>query len=250
MSKLLTIITITYNDLAGLKYTLNSVGNNLDKIEYLIIDGNSTDGTKELLNSLSDHYNWVSEKDDGLYDAMNKGQAMAMGEYLIFMNSGDGFYTQETLKKVLSILETDEPDVLYGETMYRDDKNNELGIRSKLTTRKLPENLHWKKLLNGMLVCHQSFIVKRKITVPYLQHNLSADIDWMITCLKKSNLIINANMIVANYLVGGISTQQHSKSLVDRFKVLVAHFGLLKTLGAHFYIALRHVKHRFTSSPS
>ncbi len=247
MKKLLSIITITYNDLDGLRYTLDSIREELDQVEHLIIDGNSTDGTKEYLETLSEHYTWVSEKDKGLYDAMNKGQELATGEYVLFMNSGDGFYTKETLPSILNMLSNDSPDALYGETMYRDEESNNLGIRSEVTTRKLPEELHWKKLINGMLVCHQSFIVKKELTSPYLLNNLSADIDWMISCLKQTTNCKNANMIIANYLIGGISNQKQFQSLKDRFAVFVNHFGVLKTASIHVYMVLRHLKHKFTS---
>jgi len=178
---------------------------------------------------------------------MNKGQALATGQYVIFMNSGDGFYSKDTLPKILAMLTSDAPDVLYGETMYRDKQNKELGIRSEITTRKLPAELNWEKLLNGMLVCHQSFIVKRELSGDYLIDNLSADIDWMITCLKKTTDCQNANRIIANYLIGGISNQRHFQSLKDRFAVFVKHYGLGKTIGVHVYMALRHLKHKFTS---
>jgi glycosyltransferase involved in cell wall biosynthesis len=250
MSITLSIVTITYNDLNGLRYTLDSFGGLPASVEYLIVDGNSNDGTKEFLSTLPEAINWSSEPDKGLYDAMNKGLARANGDYIIFMNSGDGFYTKETLNNCIQLLNENKPDVLFGETMYRDENNHELGIRSEVTTRKLPKALHWKNLINGMLVCHQSYIVKRSLAGNYLTDNLSADIDWMIETLKKSTHILPANMIIANYLVGGVSTQQHQKSLKDRFKVFVKHFGLLKTLSVHVFMVFRHVKHKLSPSSS
>jgi len=242
MSFDLSIITITYNDKKGLEYTLESCGELPTSVEYIVVDGNSNDGTKEYLNSLPEKISWTSEPDTGLYDAMNKGLSRATGEYVLFMNSGDGFYSKNSMATILELLQNNKPDVLYGETMYRNEKNKDIGIRSEITTRKLPAELHWKKLINGMLVCHQSYIVKRELACQYLTNNLSADIDWMIETLKKATKIQNANMLIANYLVGGVSTQQHRKSLTDRFKVFVKHYGLLKTLNAHVYMVFRHIK--------
>ncbi|WP_052496577.1 glycosyltransferase family 2 protein [Pedobacter lusitanus] len=102
MSIKLSIITVNYNDSAGLQKTINSVLNqSLQNFEFIIIDGNSNDGSKELLQQNSEpSIRWISEPDNGIYHAMNKGTRMATGEYLLFLNSGDILFDTEVIKQV------------------------------------------------------------------------------------------------------------------------------------------------------
>ena len=116
MSKLLSIISITYNDLKGLEYTLASITEENEDVEHIIVDGNSTDGTKDLLKGLSDTYKWVSESDKGLYDAMNKGVSLAKGDWICFMNAGDLFADFENIDIANLLINIDsDVGVLYGD---------------------------------------------------------------------------------------------------------------------------------------
>ena len=98
----LSIITINYNNLAGLQKTFESVFNQtFQDFEYIVIDGGSTDGSKELIEQYHDKIDyWVSEPDSGIYNAMNKGIVRANGEYLQFLNSGDSLLGENILKNV------------------------------------------------------------------------------------------------------------------------------------------------------
>lgn len=103
--KKLSIITIAYNNKNGLKLTIDSVINqtSYSQIEYIVVDGGSNDGTKELLMSYSGKLQkWISEPDSGIYNAMNKGARMATGEYLLFLNSGDNFADSKVIEKLLA----------------------------------------------------------------------------------------------------------------------------------------------------
>ena len=95
-----SIITINYNDKEGLSRTIKSVINQTSKnFEYIVIDGGSTDGSVDIIKQNIDYINyWVSEKDKGVYNAMNKGIAQAKGDYLVFMNAGDCFHTPDILE--------------------------------------------------------------------------------------------------------------------------------------------------------
>jgi glycosyltransferase involved in cell wall biosynthesis len=224
---------------------MNVDNNVLNNIEHLIIDGQSIDGTVEYLHQInSDHIKWLSEPDNGIYDAMNKGLEMANGEYVIFMNAGDTFSDNSVITRLVNLIKLKTPDIIYGETMYVDSDSKQIGIRSSITTRKLPISLNWKSMKKGMLVCHQSFLVKKSIAPPYILYNLSADIDWQIKCLKQSQNIIQFDGIIANYLIGGISKQRHIESLKDRFKVLHRHYGLLSAIYSHLYFIYRSVRLR------
>ena len=117
--KKLSVITITWNAAATLERTLRSVREqSWPHIEHLIIDGGSDDGTLELIGRYAhEQLRWVSEPDRGLYDAMNKGAAMAKGDYLCFLNAGDTFFAADTVEKMMLTFEdASAPDILYGET--------------------------------------------------------------------------------------------------------------------------------------
>ncbi len=107
MNKKLSIITVNYNNLEGLKKTVKSVVDQTwSEFEYLIIDGGSTDGCLEYIKIKENEIDfWISEPDKGVYHAMNKGIQKATGEYVIFLNSGDHFYKKNVLQKYNHYLE-------------------------------------------------------------------------------------------------------------------------------------------------
>ncbi len=229
----------------GLKKTLESIPAVLSGVEHIVIDGYSSDGTIEYLKTESqrrDHLKFVSEADQGIYDAMNKGLKIAHGEYVIFMNAGDGFYYNTTIDDLVSVLNDHKDiDILYGETMLVDDTGKDIGVRSAITTRKIPDQLSLKSFKAGMVVCHQSFVVRKALAGYYRLNNLSADYDWMIHCVKKSTKIIQYPGIIAAYLVGGTSEQYHFRSLVDRYKVMCVHYGVINTFLIHLAIIWRSI---------
>lgn len=238
----LSIITITYNAEKFLERTLESIVSQTDPdFEYLLIDGGSRDRTLEIAARYRSRINvLVSEPDKGLYDAMNKGQARATGDYVWFMNAGDEIAEPDAVAK-LKVLMTQNPDVIYSDTYMVDDAGTVLGLRSAQTPHRVPAELSWKKYEMGMLICHQSFIARKAIAPPYRTGNLSADIDWEIRCLKKASRVVQYPGILARYLTGGISHQQKWKSLKDRYRVLREHFGFLPNLYNHLRIVARSV---------
>jgi glycosyltransferase involved in cell wall biosynthesis len=238
----LSIITVVYNNLPGLIHTFESVkSQSCTDYEWIVIDGGSTDGTKEWLSDIVvDGIQYISEKDAGLYDAMNKGLIRATGDFVWFVNSGDSIYAIDTIKLLKD--HSLNQDVLYGETMLVDDSYNKIGIRSEKTTRVLPKKMTRFSLIKGMIVCHQSFIPRRNITTMYnLTYRFSADIDWVISCLEKANTIHNCESILSNYLVGGLSAQNQKAGWKERWKIYVDHYGFLYTFVAHIYIGIRYI---------
>lgn len=124
-----SVITVTYNAEKVLEDTVQSViSQTYHHVEYIIIDGASKDGTLEIVNRYRDRiHQLVSEPDKGLYDAMNKGIALATGDYLCFLNAGDSFHEDDTLQKMVhSINGNDLPDILYGETALVDAEQRPL----------------------------------------------------------------------------------------------------------------------------
>lgn len=236
----LSIITITYNAEEFLERTLRSILAQTDQdFEYLLIDGGSKDRTLAVAAQYKSRINvLISEPDRGLYDAMNKGQAKASGQYVWFMNAGDEIAEPDAVAKIKE-LAAEGADVIYSDTFMVDQDRKVLGLRSELTPHRWRENLSWKNYRYGMLICHQSFIASKSIVPEYSLQNLSADIDWEITCLKRAGRIMPYPGILARYLLGGISQQQHRRSLQDRYRVLQKHFGLIPNLWNHLYIVLR-----------
>lgn len=245
MPPTVSIITITYNAERFLERTIQSiVAQQATDYEYLVIDGGSTDGTLAIIQRYDDHITqWISEPDKGLYDAMNKGLHRAQGRYVWFMNAGDELYDPQTLARLLERINTTSADVYYSDALFVQDDNQQgtvaVGLRSAVTPHSLPRNLTWQDMALGMKVCHQAFIANRRIAPDYPTDNLSADLDWEIRCLKASRLIEFLPFVLCRYLLGGVSVQQHRRSLSDRFKVLVDHFGLIQTVINHGWIIWR-----------
>lgn len=242
----ISIITVVYNGSSLLEGTMQSVfAQTYPYIEYLVIDGNSNDGTLDIIQKNEANISkWLSEPDKGLYDAMNKGLKLATGDFVWFMNAGDRIFSADTVEKMVANY-TPETDVLYGEVMLVDEQRKHLGTRSEVTTQKLPENLNWKSLKYGMCVCHQAFLPRMSIASSYALDNLSADIEWVIQCLKKARKVTATNLILAEYLTGGLSKKRHQEGLKGRYAVLKRSYGFVPNLFNHFWIILRAAIHKF-----
>ncbi len=244
----LSVITIVYNNERDIERTMLSVLNQTySYIEYIIVDGASNDGTVGLINKYKDKLAiFVSEQDRGIYDAMNKGLALATGDYVLFMNSGDEIYAPETVTEVFS--SAPSGDIYYGETEMYNENWKSLGQRR----HRAPEHFDWHSFKFGMNVSHQAIYIKRSLTEPFdLRYQFSSDIDWIIKAAKKSSNIVNTHLYVAKYLVGGISKKKHFASLVERFKILSHYYGFIPNALNHIFIALNlaqyFVRHRRTN---
>ena len=242
-----SIITVVYNGESLLRGTMQSVlEQTYPHIEYIVVDGASKDGSVAIIEEFASkmpNLKWISEKDRGLYDAMNKGLNMASGDFVQFLNGGDRLHAPDTIEKIAAQC-TPETDVFYGETLLVNDARTPSGTMSELSTRSLPQKLGWRDFLGGMLVVHQSFIPRRTVAPQYRTDNLCADYDWCIKILKSSRENINTGLIITDYLMGGLSKQRHRQSLKDRFDVMRAHYGLPMTLVAHAWIVVRAIGHR------
>jgi len=231
---ILSVITIVYNNARDIERTMLSVlGQTYQGIEYIVVDGLSNDGTLDLIKKYETRIaKFTSEKDEGIYDAMNKGLALATGDYVIFMNSGDEFFDVDTVSAVFD--SADDADIYYGETEMINDAGQSLGQRR----HKAPKQFTWRGFNLGMSISHQAIYIKRSLIEPYdRQYQLSADIDWIIRAAKKAKKIVNVNRYVAKYLVGGMSKTKHRQSLVERFDIMKRHYGLVPTVFNHAIIA-------------
>jgi len=242
---IVSVITIVWNCAPHIENTMLSIINQkYNNIEYIVIDGASTDGTLEIIQKYDAQISyWLSAPDEGLYDAMNKGIQAATGDYIWFINCGDMIYADDTTMN--AIAGSNDADIIYGETMYVNSQYEELGTRSKLTTQQLPAELSVASLRYGMAVCHQSIIVKKEICIPYrTQYKINADYDWEISAVKKAKTMYNTNIILSTFLQGGISTKQYNRGMRERWAVMCFHYGVLQTLWAHIYIVWRAIRHK------
>ena len=239
---LISVITVTFNAEDTIGKTLDSVkSQTFQDFEHLIIDGASKDNTLSILKdkSLSQTV-VVSEPDKGLYDAMNKGLRKARGKYVIFLNAGDTFYSHDTLTHY-AMKASENKDIIYGDTRIVNHEGDFIGMRHL----SVPENLTKKSFVNGMLICHQAFMVKKDLTVPYdLSYRFSADYDWCINCIEKAKPgnCVNLKEITIDYLTDGLTDKNKIKSLKERFRIMSKHYGFIPTLFRHLGFSLRALK--------
>ncbi len=235
MEPKISIITVVWNDAAGLQRTLENL-TGLDyptpKLELVVIDGGSTDGTAQVIERYRSRLGYaVSEPDKGLYDAMNKGIRAATGDYLWFINAGDTVYAADTLRRIFPAGSA-QPlcDAYYGDTLATTPEGRALGLRKKMP----PQQLTWRSLLHGMVVCHQSFLIRRNLAPEYdPRFRLAADIDWMIRSLRNAASICHTGLILSRFPVGGLSSRRRRASLRERWAIMVEHYGLRPALWAH-----------------
>nr|WP_319400835.1 glycosyltransferase family 2 protein [uncultured Carboxylicivirga sp.] len=240
MKPLVSIITIVYNGDDTLQKTIDSIAcQSYQNIEYIIVDGGSTDGTQNIIKSNEEVITkWISEPDEGLYDAMNKGIDLATGDYLWFINSGDEVYDCETLSNLF--VNDDVADVYYGDTVMIDSNGDVIGDRRLQP----PVTLQYTDFKKGMLVSHQSILVSTKIAEKYnTKYRFSADFEWCLVALQKADSVVNSNLVLSRFLDGGLTKQNIVPGLKERFDIMRRYFGVVSTILHHIPIAFRFVNY-------
>jgi glycosyltransferase involved in cell wall biosynthesis len=186
---------------------------------------------------------WQSERDKGIYDAMNIGLAKSTGRYVWFLNSGDLVNERSTLKHLHPVLLQDKWDIVYGETQMVDIQYNVIGSGSENSNRPLPETLHYNSFKYGMNVVHQSFIVKREIAPLYdLRLKHVSDIDWILRILKTEPNSYLFSEPISRFVLEGHSSQNRKAANWERFKLFSKHYGLLNNLLNHVKILFQYLK--------
>lgn len=242
---LFSIITVTYNASATIGPTLASVAQqSFGDYEHIIVDGASKDDTLRIVNGSpgAEKRRVLSEPDDGLYDAMNKGIGLANGLYLIFLNAGDRFHSTESLAEIArAARENNTPGIIYGQTNLVDSAGRYLAPRH-LTA---PENLKYSDFARGMLVCHQAFVPLKRI-VPFfsMRWRYSADYEWCVICLMHSRRNVYTGTTLIDYLAEGVTTANRRRSLIERFKIMSTYYGFWPTLVRHLSFIPRFLRHK------
>ena len=212
----LSIITINYNNLEGLKKTFESVFmQTYQDFEYIVIDGGSTDGSKEYIAENADKINfWVSEKDHGIYDALNKGIKNASGDFIIFINSGDSLYSSNILKILANV--DNRYDVVYGDTnlIFKDGKE---------VVKKYPENCNIFFLLQDT-VQHQGTRIRKELLrnkIYDINYKIIADWAWFFDAYLNKNSFYYINEVLANFVLDGISSTNTKELFTERDHFLI-----------------------------
>lgn len=212
---LITVITVVYNALPHLEKTILSVINQTyENIEFIIVDGGSTDGTLEIIHNYETAINhWISEPDKGVYDGMNKGARMANGEFICFLNAGDFFSSADTMQNIVEELSSDVT-ILFGNYLVSDGaKSIELKAKG-LSKLKL---FFW----STRAVCHQAMLVRTKDFFPFdTRYRLKAELDWYFVMLSRGARCKYFPEPICVYSLGGLSDQHFSLEMKETVIVM------------------------------
>lgn len=217
MNPILSIITVCYNSVDVIEKTIISVINQeYADYEYIVVDGSSSDGTICIINKYSKQINKIiSEKDSGIYDAMNKGIKMASGKYLLFLNADDVLYSNTTLNKVCQFMDDDKyfSDIYYGDI----ELENEYGIYHQS-----PREL--KLFPYKMVVSHQAVFVKKELLVDNLfdlNYRYCADYKQLSSLYMNGAKFKYMNLIITHTpLNSGATYDNYTKSIKEHFSIL------------------------------
>lgn len=223
----LSIITVTFNSEDYLEETLQSVlQQKYEDYEYIVIDGKSEDQTIDIvrryLQPFAGRLRYISESDQGIYDAMNKGIEMATGEYIGMINSDDK-YTPDAFIKVAECIENGHSDVIYSDLNLIDLDGKKIGCLLGDAS----------KLNRGMTVNHPTCFVKREVYKKFgtydLQYSIVADYDFVLRIYNKGATFFKASTSLADFRVGGTSSNNY-RSVIEKYKVQRKYYSVWSCL--------------------
>ncbi|WP_298236996.1 glycosyltransferase family 2 protein [uncultured Algibacter sp.] len=218
---MLSVITVNYNNKEGLERTIKSVcSQSYRKFEYIIIDGGSNDGSLDVINNFKNDIDYFeSKKDNGIYHAMNKGIKVAKGDYLLFLNSGDHFYSNKSLSFFKPyLLKQDKIDILYGNIMVKSQKE---------FIKTYPEALTFSYFVKDTLPHPGSLINKKCFNHFLYDEDLKITSDWkffMLGLCKKKYTYMYINQVISTFYLDGISSTNIDLVKRERHQVLTKEF--------------------------
>ena len=210
----ITVVTVAYNDKRLLEKTICSVlSQTYPNIEYIVIDGGSTDGTTDVIRHYESSLSaWVSEKDNGIYHAMNKGASMSTGDWICFLNCGDVFVDGHTVQQTVNVItKITDADILYGNILVHTQE----GMKERIASE--PCNKH------RMFFCHQSAFVKTKLIqqIPFDEkYKMSADLKFFKQCYYFGYKFHSLNFSVVVYDTSGVSHTNRVAGLKENVEVV------------------------------
>ncbi len=241
---LISIITVCLNNAEELEKTIKSViAQEYTNKEFIIIDGGSTDETLDIISNYKEVIScWISEKDNGIYDAMNKGISFAKGDFINFLNAGDYYHDEEVLKNVASRMQlNNDSGILYGLSENFSTAEN----LKYLSGNKIDEKVLWK----GMPICHQSMFFNKRLFNELGFYDLSfgnmADYEFLLRYLNNSveNKMIFVREPLAKFNLYGLSDLNYLKNLEEIKKVSRKYYDFDFSKKTYFF--LRKIKYYF-----
>lgn len=233
MRPVVSVVTVNYNMAGELEATIASVlGQSYPALEYIVIDGGSADGSLEVIRRHAARFNhWVSERDGGVYDAMNKGAAVATGDWVIFMNAGDSFHDSEVVADVFSASQ-ENADILYGDVVRRAPDGSERLVPSRPNALPLQ-----------MPASHQSIFARRGLLQDHpfkVDFSIGADHEFLLWAGGQGARFRRLPRTIAIFTRGGLSDQQRGAALVQLRTMLKRHGRFTPTLALRYWLfALR-----------
>lgn len=238
-----SIITVCLNSADYIETAIRSVlSQDYDNYEYIIIDGGSTDGTLDIIDKYKKYiHKIISEKDDGIYSAMNKGIAISSGEILYFLNSDDSFFDRHVLSDIsLAFANTPDIELLYG-FVKREDVTESL---AELAAHRAVNNLYG--LLKGS-ICHQALFVKKSLVDkigPFdTRYSVCADFDWLVSAFSQKAKFKRIDRFIANYDYTGFSNVPDRTLQRERTTIIRRRFSFLFFLCYYIrFVLLRNIR--------
>lgn len=233
----ISVVTVCYNAVKELERTMLSVLNQTyDNVEYIVIDGGSTDGTVEIIKKYADRLAyWVSEPDKGIYDAMNKGIKVATGEWINFMNAGDSFVDERVINNITKSIKSNT-DVFFGDIIV--ERHNEIyRIISNCNHLDNPK-------LCSMGFNHQSAFVKTQVAKkePFsLKYKFASDFNMMYILHSNGYSFQYIPIAVANYDTSGVSSTNARKHRLECLNI-VDPGNSLNIIKSYFFITKKKIK--------
>lgn len=225
----LSVITINYNDSKGLEKTIQSViSQTACDYEFIVIDGGSTDNSIEIIESYCDKITlWLSEKDKGIYDAQNKGILKAIGEYFIFLNSGDCFFDENVVARFCDFEKSNSNKMIYGKTNIIDADGS---IRILNPPKKLELNFWYANTLNHQAVfTHQSLF--EKYGAFSTEYNFASDFEHLFRLfVKEPAEFVYFNEVICDYDNTGLTSKGefHKQIIKERYSIIKLYVSKLE----------------------
>ena len=218
----ITIIVVSLNTKIGTIKTVNSILiQSYKNYEILVIDGKSNDGTVEFLRKNRNKINFISQKDKGIYFAMNKGVKLAKSNWIIFLNSGDIFSSSKVLQNFIKNKDTENADIVYGDTIVKNKLFDRFLLGKKFTT-----------VSTKMPFCHQSVFVKTEILKKKLfktKYKIASDFDFFYKLFKKNKKFYYLDSAISKTITGGISDKKRFICLLEYFHIFYKDRNYLNT---------------------
>jgi len=242
ISPLVSIVTVVFNAEAYIKKTIESVlSQTYRNIDYIIIDGGSSDKTIEIVKSFGDRITWISEKDNGIYDAMNKGLKLVKGEWVNFLNGGDYFYDKLVLDRIFTDDDLEKYNFIYGDSV---------NVRGETRKYISATEISRSSLRYSSGLCHQAVFVRKEFAIYYdLKFKYKAEYNWIIDIANSipDSSILHKKYPVVYYALGGYSEKGLLSNLKEYINLTYNRFGLfqvIRNIPIYLRVFLRAIKYK------